>query len=1161
MSTVRRWGLIALVAWLGCGGASAPAAPPAAAAPSTAGPMTADLPPPLDPEASRAAIRVPPGFVVELVAAEPLVADPIAIAWGPDGRLWVVEMADYPLGGAATGGRVRCLTDDNGDGQFDRSTVFLDGLRYPTAALPWREGVLVISVPDVILAHDRNGDGRADDRRVLYSGMTIGNPQHVANGLRWGPDGWLHCANGQTPGKITNPSTGQAVQLGLRDFRLEPDSGRMEALYGHTQWVREPDDFGHWFGNSNSNPMYHFALDDVYFARAPWLPPPSGQVRVSETPGAAPVFPRSTTLARFNDLSAVNRFTSACSAIVYRDELLGPEFVGNAFVCEPVHNLVHRELLEPRGTTFISRRPPDEARSEFLASTDNWFRPAMVRTGPDGALWVVDMYRLVIEHPEWIPDAWEAQLDLRAGADRGRIYRVYHRDRPPRRVASLAGLDAPALVKALDHPSGTYRDLVAQQLLERADPRTAELLRAALAGQGTQPIGRPQVRFQMLATLAALDDRALQDAPPSTPALDDTTLDRALGDPHPGVRRLAVRLAESRLGRRPDVAARLASLADDPDPQVRLQVACSLGAVPSPPAAAALGRLAARDHADPFTVPAVLSSLGADTAGPAFVALVEAAGPAGPPPALAEQFASAAACVGAATPGAEFIARIGSAPGGEFANWQLAAGVALLEGLASPRTDAARRAAGVERSWNPLVERYGLGHLERAARAAVGDTRAAEPRRLLAVRWLARDPDTAPADRALLADLLGPSTPPAVRQAALDALLAGGDETGLAAALDCWADLSPELRLLLIDATLRRPAWAAALLGRLESGAIATRELDPLRARGLLDHRDGAIRERAAKALQASAASTDRAAVVARYAPAMTATGDAARGREVFAKSCGVCHQLAGQGHAVGPDLSAVLERPAGWWLDAILDPNRAVESKFVAYAAQTTDGLVYTGLVADETSTSVTLTWAEGKRATLPRQDLEALRATGKSLMPEGLEQTLDLPAVTDLLAYVASRRSPPKQFPGNEPRLVRPEALRGEFWLLADSAELHGSTIRFAADEQAALDWLSGDDRLAWTCEAPQPATFEFSVEYAGGGAGTRRTVLVALDDQDPLRATLAGGTHAGTLQSVPLGRVALSAGPHRVVLRFESGEAAGGAADPNGWRVRSVRLRPVR
>ncbi|MBL9083280.1 MAG: hypothetical protein JNK76_15810, partial [Planctomycetales bacterium] len=320
---------------------------------------------PMSPEESRRAIVVRPGFKVELVAHEPLIVDPVAFAWDAQARLWVVEMNDYPLGvppfdkdgHGRPGGRVKILTDDDGDGRYDRASVFLEGLKFPTAVLPWRDGALVCAVPEIFFARDTDGDGRADERRPLYTGLHVGNPQHLANGLRFGLDGWVHCANGATRTEVKSVATGKSVDVGTRDFRIHPDTGDIEPLYGRSQYLRECDDWGNWFGNANSNPLYHFALEEQYLRRNPHAVfAQTATEDVSETPGAAQVFPISRTVARFNDLSRANRFTSACSATIFRDETLGPEFYGNSFVCEPVHNLVHREILRPEGTTFRSRK-------------------------------------------------------------------------------------------------------------------------------------------------------------------------------------------------------------------------------------------------------------------------------------------------------------------------------------------------------------------------------------------------------------------------------------------------------------------------------------------------------------------------------------------------------------------------------------------------------------------------------------------------------------------------------------------------------------------------------------------------------------------------------------------------------------------------------------
>ena len=395
-------------------------------------------------------LQVYPGLVVELVASEPQVIDPIAIDWGPDGKLWVVEMGGYPMGNDGrnkAGGRIRCLEDTNRDGRYDRSTLFLDGLNYPTGVMAWRKGVLVTCAPEIFFAEDTTGDGRADRREILFTGFGEVNPQHRVNGLRWGLDNWIYCANGDfaeirdrsttalrsqvngpsegatqdlqglllSGGRIRSLRTGVEVDIRGKDFRLRVDDGRIDPQVGQSQFGRDRDDWGNWFGCNHAKPLWHFVLADDYIRRNPHVPVPTPRIDVIDR------------LTKLFVRDGTAHFTSACSAMIYRDELLGTPFAGNAFVCDPARGVVHRSLLSPSGLTFTSRRPPGDEKQqrEFLSSEDPAFRPTMARTGPDGALWVVDMQRSILEHPHWLPKGWEKRVDPRAGDNRGRIYRIY----------------------------------------------------------------------------------------------------------------------------------------------------------------------------------------------------------------------------------------------------------------------------------------------------------------------------------------------------------------------------------------------------------------------------------------------------------------------------------------------------------------------------------------------------------------------------------------------------------------------------------------------------------------------------------------------------------------------------------------------------------------
>jgi putative heme-binding domain-containing protein len=308
------------------------------------------------------------------------------------------------------------------------------------------------------------------------------------------------------------------------------------------------------------------------------------------------VFPASPAMVRPNQPWSLNHVTSACSPCPYRDDLFGPEFAASVFISEPVHNVVHREVLVRDGAGFTSHRAPGEEQSEFLASTDNWFRPITVKTGPDGALYIADMYRFVLEHPEWISPEMQARLDLRAGADKGRIYRVQPEGKPLRAIPNLGAMSPRELVAAMNSPNGWQRDLAHRLLLERADSVAKESLKQLLGV--THP---PQVRLQALATLGGLR------------ALASEILLTALGDPHPAVRCEALRQSEALAPSEPVFNA-VAALAAESDAAVRLQAAFSLGAWPAEKCESVLRQLAARDDADELLRAAIMSSLRPESA-------------------------------------------------------------------------------------------------------------------------------------------------------------------------------------------------------------------------------------------------------------------------------------------------------------------------------------------------------------------------------------------------------------------------------------------------------------------------------------------------------------------------------------------------------------------
>lgn len=972
-----------------------PASTAASGTTATGGSALPNASPPLSPADSLAKIHVREGFKVELVAAEPLLESPVAIDWDEHGRLWVVEMVDYPLGldgNGQPGGRVRVLDDTDGDGRYDKSTLFADGLSFPTGILTWRDGVIITAAPEILFLKDSDGDGKAEVREVLFSGFFEGNQQLRVNGLRWGLDNWVYCASGAHHGgygtgtKIKSHRNGQEYAIGSRDFRFRPDTGELDAQSGPSQFGRNPDDWGNWFGVQNSWPLWHYVLQDHYIRRNPYVPAPD-PVQQVVTPKNPRVFPASPPEKRFHSFSEAGHFTSACAAMIYRDHLLfGAGATRHAFTCEPFHNLVQHNLVTDDGVSFRSHRDSREVAQDFFASEDRWCRPVMTRTGPDGALWVVDMYRYMIEHPEWLPAEGRAELlpHYRLGEERGRIYRVLPANQRPRQVNPLGTLALPNLVQALDSANGWQRDKVQMLLLWKHDLEAAPLL-----GQLVRTSPNPRARLHALCTLDGLG------------LLEPDLLEGALADPHPGVRISALRVAEHRAT--PAVIAAAAKLVDDPDPKVRLQLAGTLGEWSSPRAGAALGRLAVANHNDKFITAAVLSS-----AVPHSLALMDATVAAGGPPlaSLSESLLTLAL----ATTQRDAIARLLkptlTPANGRFTAPQMAEFSQFLDLLA--------RRAG---NWHSLhtastndaltQQLRSATRLFDAAQQLASDPRAAYEQRITAAGLLVRDePHRREALQALTAMLL-PQVPGEAQRAAINALGVSRDPAVPDLLLKAWPALGPQTRLAMLDELLSRESWAFELAQRIQRGQIDPNALDATRRGRLLNHPSARVKERATMALNAIPAST-RAKVVADFRQALTLSGDANRGAVLFAKLCAVCHKLGSVGNDVGPNLQSVANHPPEKLLTSILDPNASIEPGSVAYTCILAGGEELYGLIVAETGNSLVLKLPNGKTHTLLRTDIISLQSSSLSLMPEGLETGLSKLDVADLIRFLRTTAGP---------------------------------------------------------------------------------------------------------------------------------------------------------
>jgi putative membrane-bound dehydrogenase-like protein len=1078
---------------------------------------------PLSPQQSLETIRTKKDLVAELVAAEPLVVSPVAIDFGPDGRLWVAEMVDYPAGRAGDykpGGRVRVLEDTDGDGRYDKATVFLDNIPFPTGITVWRKGVLVCAAPDILYAEDTDGDGKADVVRKLFSGFGTENYQARVNSLEYGLDGWVYGSSGFFGGDIRSFAGGPAVHLGNRDFRMKPDTGVLEPATGATQQGRVRDDWGNWFGCDNTMLCRHYPLADHYLRRNPHVPLPDQAVFVPDYPNANRLYPIQQQMQLFKLSGPPGQPTAVCGLGIYRDELLGEEYHGNAFMCEPVNLLVHRLKLTPRGCTFSGRRAADETASEFLAGTDTWFRPVQARTGPDGALYIVDMYRFVIEHPRWIPPADLAKLDVRAGSTLGRIYRIRSKDREVRPVPRLDRLDTAGLVAALDSPNGWQRDLAGQMLLWRGDKSAAQPLEALATGSR-----RAEVRLHALGALAGLGE------------IKAARVLAALADPHPGVRRHAVRLAEPLLATAPELGSGLLKLLDDGDAQVRLQLAYTLGEWRDDRAGGALAILALRHPNDQHLTAAVLSSVHGGNVAAVVAGVFAGNADTGPPPQLVRRLLAVAAALGDKHALPNALRAVATPRQGRFATWQIAALAGVLDALER------RGPVSLDNLADAAVIEQVRAMLARA-RVLAADEKTAEAERLAALQLLGREPTRRDAEITLLGKLLVPSQPAAVQAAALAALGRMPDERIASVVTPGWAGYSPALKSQALDLLLSRDAWQRHLLQAMEKNEVPAAQVDAGRRQRLLSHKDESVRTRAAK-LFAGGASPDRQKVLAAYREAASLTGDPMIGKMVFVKTCAVCHRLGDVGHAVGPDLASVANKSPQFLLQEILDPNRNLDPRYLEYLAITKAGQTFTGLLASETSTSITLRGQEGKQHALLRIELDELRSTGKSLMPEGLEKDLKPQDLADLIAFLAASGPPPKQFAGNKPEVVR--LVNGTLALLATNAEIHGDAIVFEEPFRNIGYWSGAQDHVVWRAHLDRAGEFDVYLDWACDNQ-VAGNAYVFEGGRPEVRGKVPGTGGWDHYHRAKIGTVALDAGAQRFTFRPD-GHVGGALLDLRG------------
>lgn len=946
---------------------------------------------PFSPAKALTSFHLQPETMIELVASEPHVIDPISIAFDEHLRMWVVEMTDYPNGppqDAPPLSRIRLLEDRDRDGVYETATVFADKLLFATGIQPWRGGVIVTFAGEVGYFKDQDGDGKADLRQTWFTGFAQENPQLRANHPRLGLDGCIYVANGLRGGTVTTQAgvwkqTPEPFKLGSMDLRFDPDEGNPEPVSGGGQFGLTINPWGERFLCSNRNPCFQVLLERDDTARNPDLAIPKVVTDVVPADTNSRIFPLTRAWTTSN-LHA-GQFTAACGVLWYQGNQLnsaGPQ----VFTCDPTGALVHRQELKEGGVAY--EPVLTEATAEFLASTDEWFRPVDLADGPDGSLYVVDMYRAVIEHPDWVPAELKNRPDERWGSDLGRIYRVRSTQSPKVQPEPLAGLSTSELVQRLESPVGWTRHTAFRLLLEQGDATTAVPLLKELLARVQGPTAVAAV--WLLHHLQGLTEGEM---------LED------LSHPEPRVRATVLQIARRGAAKTKNLSSRITErvieLTSDQSPPVRMEAALMLGLCENTKEkSAALAGLLVSGANDPWLVLGGLCST-TNISGEVLQEVVQVL-PEQPSAAQLNLLVQLAELIGTHQESREIVAAY-LVIAGKFQKKSLPVTYALLRGLNQGAARKSSSAVGLIAKTEQPGSAEVVREIARSAMIIAKNEEQPEESRIeaLGIVRLSGEPEHLPAVLKLIRD--EGSTP--LRLAAINTFsgLASYEQaTELLEGFDAYA---PSLKRGILQVLLANTERRLVLLKAIETKKIPSSEIDPLTVKQLQETKDPQIQELATRLFKSPSAE-ERLKILAEYQQVLTLKGDPVKGRVSFEKHCSMCHRIGKLGQNVAPDISDSRDRLPPKLLNDILNPNQAIDNNYVSYTVLTNDGLTHTGIIAAESGSSITLKQPEGKTEILLRSEIELIRSNGVSLMPEGLEKNIPILEMANIISFIKNWR-----------------------------------------------------------------------------------------------------------------------------------------------------------
>lgn len=957
--------------------------------------------------------QIHPDFNLEMVASEPLVFDPVEMKFDEKGRAYVLEMPGYPKSDIPS--RLIHLLDEDKDGIYDTREVFSADLGVATSFMPYKDGFLVASPPHLLYIADIEGNGKEDQRKILMNGFSVDNLQHNFNGLTYGLDNWVYVANGGNSGKpffADRPES--ALDLRRMDLRMDLENEEMVRIGKSSGGFKITfDDWGRLYETHNTNHISHLVFEDRYTEGLPVTPNSTlSNISDHEEYGTSRIYPIGQQESRLNHPEQSGYFSGACGITHYGGGSFPEKFDNTVLVADCVVNLIHMDRLISDGTSFISRRMQD--KKEFLASADRSFRPVNMEVGPDGALYVLDMHRTVIEHPEWIPDELEVKMDLDAGKEKGRIYKISPKNKKLLPFPVFDIENSETLVEAFSS-SNQWTRMTAQRLLVMNDKQEAIPLLVKILETSTNPLAR----LHALWTLDGLR------------ALDPPVLLKVLQDEADEVVENAIKIVEKTINEDKSIFEQVLKFTESTKGRVKMQAVLALSTLEDEnygihrqvigQKMAALLSAPERDVWFNQAISAVLRRQALDFSlktisdiesndlnvnqqevFETLLTFIGKKGDAQETDLVLENLANSSKSLKIKT----------HALGALFEGWKQAPNNKIdrktkseltshLRNLEKPKDLALLRASGDLRKVLALSGSTQIFEMIAEASAAISDQNLPIEQRL---EWL-QLAGLGPIEqrKELLLKLLGNREPMVLQNEAIVQLSNATDAQIANRLIELWPGLVPQARQKISDILLYKPMNHDVLLSAIEDGKINPGELNLNleRRRVLLRYGTDDIRKRA-EALFSDAGVVKRKDAIEAMKPVLALNGDESAGKMIFESVCAQCHRYGSIGKEVGPSLTEINRKSKESLLYDILDPNAAVDAEYLNYQVRTKDGSIFTGLIANESDTEITLKMTGGLDKKINKNEMESMSSTGSSMMFEGLEANMNHQEMADLLAFL---------------------------------------------------------------------------------------------------------------------------------------------------------------